>query len=166
MLLRSIDLANATVPQRTVTVVLGAHALRLRAVLRREHAAAHVVHNAHWREGLASSLQAGLAAVPARTRAVLVLLVDQPNVDARALARLIRAWRKRPAQPAAAWYDGRAGVPAILPRRSWPAVHRLSGDAGARALLRGAAHLTLAEMPEAAFDIDTPADLARLKSGS
>jgi len=42
----------------------------------------------------------------------------------------------------------------------------LSGDSGARVLLRGAAALTLVDMPEAALDIDTPADLAKLRSAT
>ena len=40
---------------------------------------------------------------------------------------------------------------------------RAHGDSGARMLLRAAAALTLVGMPEAAFDIDTPADAARLR---
>ena len=163
LLLRAVDLASAIVGPQSVIVVLGAHALRLRALLRRDRAPARAVLNARWRDGLASSLQAGLRAAPARTEAVLILLVDQPSVDARALHRLIDAWRKRPALPAAARYAGHAGVPAILPRGVWPAVQRLRGDVGARALLRDAAQLTLVDTPEAAFDIDTPDDLARLR---
>ncbi|HLF11018.1 MAG TPA: nucleotidyltransferase family protein [Gammaproteobacteria bacterium] len=163
LLLRAVDLASTIVGPQSVIVVLGAHALRLRALLRRNRAPVRAVLNARWRDGLASSLQAGMLAVPARSQAVLVLLVDQPNVDARALHRLIDAWRKRPALPAAARYAGHAGVPAILPRSFWPAVHRLRGDVGARALLRDAAQLTLVDTPEAAFDIDTPDDLALLR---
>ena len=90
------------------------------------------------------------------------MLVDQPDVDAAALSRLIAAWRKRPAVPAAAHYAGRAGVPAILPRRVWHAARSLQGDVGARALLRDAPVLTLVEMPEAELDVDTTEDLARL----
>ena len=101
--------------------------------------------------------------MPPSAAAVLVLVVDQADLDAAALARLIAAWRRRPRIPAAAFYAGRAGVPAILPRRSWPAVHRLRGDIGARALLREAAELTPVDLPEAELDVDTAEDLARLR---
>ena len=94
--------------------------------------------------------------------AALVLLVDQPDVGAAALRRLVAAWRRRPSVPAAGHYSKRAGVPAILPRRSWRALRALDGDAGARAFLRAAGELTLVAMPEAEFDVDTPLDLARL----
>ena len=165
LLLHAAKLGSAAVFPQPIVVVLGAHHLRLRAVLRRSGTSARTVLNPQWRDGLASSLLAGLAAMPHRTEAILVLLVDQPHVDARALRRLIAAWRRRPALPAAALYSGHPGVPAILPRRFWPAVKRLRGDAGARALLRDAAKLTLVPMPEAAFDLDTPADLAQIGVG-
>jgi CTP:molybdopterin cytidylyltransferase MocA len=142
--------------------VLGSSALRLRALLRRHAPYAHTVLNTAWRTGLASSLQAGLRVAPRGARAVLVMVVDQPNVDAAALRRLVDAWRRRPAVPAAAHYAGHAGVPAILPRRFWSTLYALDGDAGARAVLREAAALTLVAMPEAEFDVDTREDLARL----
>jgi molybdenum cofactor cytidylyltransferase len=145
-----------------VIVVLGASALRMRALLRRQAPLVRTVGNARWRSGLASSLQAGLRAVPRDARAVLVTLVDQPNVDAATLRRLLVAWRRRPGVPAAAHYSGRAGVPAVLPRRIFRALHALAGDAGARAVLRDASALTLVEMPEAELDVDTREDLARL----
>jgi CTP:molybdopterin cytidylyltransferase MocA len=163
LLLEACAAARGALGDAALLAVLGAHGLRLRALLQRDAADVTAVMNSRWRDGLASSLRAGLAAVPAGTDAVLVLLVDQPNVDAAALRRLIHAWRRRPGVPAAASYAGRAGVPAILPRRSWHALRALQGDAGARALLRTAAVVTLADMPEAAFDVDTPADLAKLR---
>lgn len=163
LLLRGVAAARGALPGAPLIVVLGADALRLRLVLRRARCGARVVANARWREGMATSLRAGLAAVPRRSRAVLVVLVDQPRVDAAALERVVRAWRLRPGLPAAAHYDGRAGVPAVLPRRCWSALKALTGDQGARALLRAAEGLTPVDMPEAALDIDTPADLLELR---
>jgi CTP:molybdopterin cytidylyltransferase MocA len=50
-----------------------------------------------------------------------------------------------------------------LPRRHRRALRSLHGDEGARALLRQGDTLTLVDIPEAALDIDTPADLAKLR---
>jgi len=157
--------AEAAVPvvDGPVVAVLGAEALRLRGVLRRRAAPVRVVVNARWADGLAGSLAAGLAALPADTRAVLILLADQPEVGPEALARLIDAWRRHPARAAASLYGGRAGVPAILPHRLFRAARTLDGDRGARALLRSLPDVTLVPMPEAALDIDTPDDLRRLR---
>ena len=170
LLLNALAAARAALGRDDSTVVvLGAGALRLRNVLRRAAprecktgASARVAYNARWRAGLAGSLRVGLDALPRTARAVLVMVVDQPNVDAAALTRLIAAWRKRPRVPAAAHYAGRAGVPAILPRGLWRAARSLEGDVGARALLRSAPAVNLVEMPEAELDVDTAEDLARL----
>jgi CTP:molybdopterin cytidylyltransferase MocA len=163
LLVQALDALNGALPGGPLVVVLGDRALRLRGVIRRTVPAPIVVTNARWADGLATSLKAGIAAVPPGTRAILVALVDQPNVDAHALRRLLRAWRRKPGTPAAARYDGRAGVPAVLPRSSWRAARALTGDSGARGLLRAAgASLTLVDMPEAELDVDTAADLEHL----
>lgn len=162
LLHNAVAAARAALPAAPLVVVVGAHALRARATLQRAHSGARVVGNSSWREGMASSLRAGLAAVPHHACAALVLLVDQPHVDAAALIRLLRAWSRRRGIPAAACYAGRVGAPAVLPRRRWRALARLDGDQGARAMLRGGGALTLVDMPEATFDVDTAADLAAL----
>ncbi len=159
LLLHAIDAARAAAPGAPLLVVLGAHRMRLRLMLRRAAPGALVIANPRWAEGLASSLQAALEKMPHGTRAILVQLVDQPRVDANALRRLLNAWRRRPGIPAAARYDNRAGVPAVLPRSSWRSVRALRGDSGARALLRDARALTLVDMPQAAVDLDTPEDV-------
>jgi molybdenum cofactor cytidylyltransferase len=162
LLALALTAARSAAPAVRLVIVLGAHELRLRALVRRTAPSARIAYNPRWAEGMAASLKVGLRAVPAGTKALLVTLVDQPNVDARALRRLIGAWRRRPALAAAAHYSDRAGVPAVLPRRYFRAIRELSGDSGARALLAGG-RITRVAMPEAAFDIDTPADRARLR---
>jgi molybdenum cofactor cytidylyltransferase len=164
LLMHAIAAARGALPRAPLIVVVGAEALRVRLALRRSRCGARIVGNARWQEGMATSLRAGLGAVSRTTKGALVLLVDQPRVDAAAIARLITAWRRRPTVPAAARYDGRPGVPAVLPRRHWHALKSLRGDEGARALLREAAP-TLVDMPEAALDVDTPADLQWLERG-
>jgi CTP:molybdopterin cytidylyltransferase MocA len=165
LLVNAVEAARGALPRAPLIVVVGAEPLRLMLVARRTRCRARIVANRDWKQGMATSLRAGLSAVPRGTRAALVLLVDQPRVDAAALRRLVAAWRRRPGVPAAARYAGRAGVPAVLPRRLWRAVHALRGDEGARALLRDRG-VTLVEMPEAALDVDTPADLLGLRAGA
>ena len=165
LLVHAVEAARGALPRAPLIVVVGAEALRLRLVVRRTQHRARIVANPDWQRGMATSLRAGLAAVPRGTQAALVLLVDQPRIDAAALHRLVVAWRRRPGVPAAARYTGRAGVPAVLPRRHWRAVRALRGDEGARTLLRDR-RVTLVEMPEAALDVDTPDDLLGLRAGT
>jgi molybdenum cofactor cytidylyltransferase len=166
LLAHAVAAARGALPRARLIVVVGSEALRVRLVLRRASCCARAVANSRWREGMATSLRSGLDAVPRAAKAALVLLVDQPRVDAAAIARLVGAWRRRPGVPAAARYGERVGVPAVLPRRHWSALKQLKGDQGARALLRDAHNITLVDMPEAALDIDTPADLLALRGGA
>jgi molybdenum cofactor cytidylyltransferase len=165
---RAARLALETVGGRVggpVVAVLGAGRQQLRSVLRRHLPSVHCIANAGWRKGLAGSLKTGLGRVPRDAAGVLVLLVDQPGIEAADLGRLASRWRRRPERPAAAFYSGRPGVPAIIPRRYFGRLRRLDGDVGARHVLRDLGRLTLVAMPEGAFDIDTEGDAAALKSG-
>jgi CTP:molybdopterin cytidylyltransferase MocA len=145
-----------------VTIVLGAHATD---ILARVHLpAATICHHTGWSDGLAESLKCGLQAVPTAAPAVLVTLVDQPLVTADHLRQLIQAWRTKPSAAAVAEYAGGIGAPCVLPRGLFTAVSLLSGDRGARALLRALPEVTRVAIPEAEFDVDTPADLAALIS--
>lgn len=154
-------LARRSVRGRVI-VVLGDQQQRLRSLLRRRVPGVVIVTNSHWREGLATSLKSGLNRVTPTEAGFLVLLVDQAKIEANDIDRLIAGWRKRPALPAAAFYDGLAGVPAVIPRVLFDQVRALEGDRGARELLRRVGEISLVEMPAAQFDIDTPADAALL----
>lgn len=115
-----------------------------------------------WREGHAASLRCGLAAIPRESPAVLVTLLDQPLIEASDLRQLVAAWSAHPGRAAAAHYGGLLGAPCIFPRSWFPALSRLEGDRGAAALLREAADAIRVSMPNAAYDVDTPADLEQL----
>jgi CTP:molybdopterin cytidylyltransferase MocA len=144
-----------------VTVVVGADAALVRAAVP-PLAGVQVVENTGWAAGMAGSLAAGLAALPAGAAAVLVLLADQPAVDATDLERLRAAWWQAPERIVAAGFAGTAGVPAILPRSRWPALAALSGDHGARAVIAADPGRIVVPTSHAAVDVDTPDDLTRL----
>ncbi len=65
-----------------------------------------MVVNHEWREGLASSIRAGVARLPATCNGVLLLLADQAAVTADDLKRLAGTWRQQPHCIAAALYAG------------------------------------------------------------
>jgi molybdenum cofactor cytidylyltransferase len=139
-------------------VVLGSGAAELGALLK--HSPGSIVINQEWREGLASSIRAGIARLPLTCAGALLLLADQAAVSADDLKRLAGTWRKQPQYIAAALYSGTVGVPAIFPRSLFPELMQLRGDAGARALLRrNAERVVRVPMPSAAIDVDTPEDL-------
>lgn len=155
--------ANAvSIAGHAVTVILGAHARDLTHMLL--HSPASVVINREWEEGMASSIRRGMAAVPPGCEAVMMVLGDQVAVTADDLRRLLSAWKGESSTIAASVYEGRAGVPAIFPSWCFSELSQLRGDQGARAILqRNMTRLVHVPMPNAAFDLDTPEDLVRLR---
>jgi molybdenum cofactor cytidylyltransferase len=153
---RAVEVAGSA-----VIVVLGARAAELAPLL--THSPASVVINRDWREGIASSIRAGVARVPATCNAVMLVLADQAAVTAEDLKRLLGAWRRQPDYVAAAFYSGGMGVPAIFPRSRFRDLSELRGDVGARALLhRNPDRVMRVPMESATLDIDTPEDLLSL----
>ncbi|MEV4332021.1 nucleotidyltransferase family protein [Streptomyces sp. NPDC049597] len=148
-----------------VHVVLGAAAGAVREAA--DLAGCTVTENPDWESGMGSSLRAGLASLPAEgVDAALVLLVDQPGIGARAVARVRSAGLSRAALAAAA-YAGERGHPLVFGADRWADIAAsAAGDRGARAYV--AAHedeLTLVECGDVAeaYDIDTPGDLRHLE---
>ena len=141
-----------------VVVVVGAYPEIYTPVA--QQAGATVVENPAWSSGLASSLQAGVAALPESVEGALVLLADQPFVTPEHLQALVDTYRTSKAPLALSAYEGVEGAPAFVGRELFAEVATLTGDRGLRAL--GGARATVPlERP---FDVDTPEDAARLKS--
>ena len=122
----------------------------------------HVVANPEWAEGMASSIRRGARwADCAGYDAVLLLVCDQPALTAAHVDALIDASRSG-TRIVASRYGRALGVPALFARALLPSLLRLRGDVGARALIRAKASVTVVDWPEGAFDVDTPADAARV----
>lgn len=119
---------------------------------------------ADWTAGLGASLRAGLAALPDDVGGALIVLCDQPALDAAHLEALCAAWREDPRRAVASAYAGRLGVPALLPRAWFADLSAATGDRGARDLLASRADSVRAIANEAlARDIDYPHDLTGLE---
>lgn len=119
------------------------------------------IHNSAHASGMASSLKAGIAALPAAVAGAIVLLGDMPEVSAEMIDRLIAAAGDG-SKIAIATHNGVRGNPVLWPRRFFPEFAALSGDAGARSLIAEHGDEVIAvELGEAAArDIDTPEALA------
>jgi CTP:molybdopterin cytidylyltransferase MocA len=160
LLEHALHAASVAPSLRRVVVTLGAHAAAVLALVKLHGAEPLVVEE--WREGQAASLRAGVARLAADADAIVVTLGDQPGVTAAAIERVIAAWDGvRPAVRAT--YAGSPGHPVLLAGSLFAAVSELHGDVGARALLARVDPLEVACEPDAAFDIDTPEQLAALR---
>ena len=162
LVLRAVE-AALTAGAQEVAVVLGSRADDIRPVLV-DLRGVSVALNPAWESGLASSLKVGVAEAlrdPALD-GVLVLLADQPLVDAAVLRPLIEAFRAG-ARIVASGYDGVPGVPAMFGREHAPALMGLTGDVGAGGWMRDRLdEVTIVPLEHAALDVDTPDDLSRL----
>jgi molybdenum cofactor cytidylyltransferase/nicotine blue oxidoreductase len=93
-----------------------------------------------WADGLGASLRAGLAATAERSgpevEALVITLVDLPDVGADAVVRLLASPGIGPETLLRATYDGRPGHPAVVGRHHWePLAASVAGDRGAAAYL-------------------------------
>ncbi len=160
MLRRCLRLAADV--SRKVYVVLGAHAERIR---RKVHLGqATVVVNEDWDSGMAGSVRAGLNAAleddPA-LQGALFLVVDQPLLDRKVLAGMLRLFEKSKTPViVAADYGDRLGVPALFSKDHFGQLLALAGDTGARQiLLRNADTVQRVRFEKGSIDLDTPEDL-------
>lgn len=140
-----------------VTVVLGASAEEVRPLLAPLDVDVAVADD--WDEGMGASLRTGLADPSLDgADAVVVHLVDLPDVTSAVVARLLAKAPPAPGALARASYDGRPGHPVLIGRGHWAGVVASArGDRGAREYLRSHDHV-LVECGDLAtgMDVDTP----------
>ncbi|HMM41641.1 MAG TPA: NTP transferase domain-containing protein [Thermomicrobiales bacterium] len=162
LLERTLDIARDWTRGPRV-LVLGSQADDIRALVNTEKYG--VVVNPDFASGQASSLRAGLAALPDECAASIVLLGDQPLVQPWLLDSLATAFD--PAADAAVRprYSDGPGNPVLLARSLFPELMSLTGDIGARDVLRAhrdcVREIDWSRQP-APRDVDTPDDYAAL----
>ena len=111
-----------------------------------------------WRLGQSASLRTGIQAVQDCDAAV-VMLADQPEITAAAVDCVIRA-RDASRPVVRASYEGAPGHPVLFERDLFDALQKLSGDQGARDLVRAANVVEVAcDGLGSLRDVDTRNDL-------
>ncbi len=159
---RAVDAALAS-RLDPVLVVTGHQADKIAAALAQTPVC--LIHNARFRDGLSTSLQSGLGAVPGDCDGAMILLGDMPDISPALIDRLIAAFN--PAAVCVATAGKRRGHPVLWAKRFFPALMALSGDKGAREILQalGAQVLEIEAMDDAPLvDIDTVEALAAYQS--
>ncbi|MDP3898582.1 MAG: molybdopterin-binding/glycosyltransferase family 2 protein [Mesorhizobium sp.] len=142
---------------RSVTVVTGHQGDRVEAAL--SGLRVTFADNPDYASGLASSLKAGVAALPAAAAGAMIVLGDMPGVAAADLARLIGAFERAGGSAIVrATHDGKRGNPVILPRAVFADIAAIQGDTGARHIVEASAIEVIdVEIGKAAsVDVDTP----------
>jgi molybdenum cofactor cytidylyltransferase len=140
-----------------VLVVLGAHAVAVTAGV--DFGRAETVVCADWESGQAASLRRGLSEFTGAAK-VIVTLGDAPLVT----PAVIRMFAGEPPRTRAL-YDGRPGHPVVLGPEQISALTSLSGDTGARQLLRGGPVIEVGHLCSGR-DVDTPEDLEEVRDAA
>jgi molybdenum cofactor cytidylyltransferase len=118
----------------TITVVTGHQRDEIEAALKEQNVS--FVYNAHFSEGLATSLRAGVAALQNSCDAILVCLGDMPLVDARDVNRMIAAFNPLEHRSIVVPVNERTyGNPVLWGAEHFSSLLACEGDRGARGLL-------------------------------
>jgi molybdenum cofactor cytidylyltransferase len=123
-----------------VILVLGHEAAAIQSALGARLSRLRVVYNPDYAAGQSTSLRAGLIAIAPPSAGALVLLGDQPEVGRDVIAALAGAFRATDPTPSLVLPtygpDDVVGNPVVLGRALFPDVLAVTGDQGARDVVR------------------------------
>lgn len=145
---------------RPVIVVTGHEAEAVRAALPGRDVV--FIHNTDYADGIATSIAAGVRAVPADCAGALICLGDMPALGAADVAALLAAFDPDRAPICVPFAGGRRGNPVLFARALFGELAAGRGDTGARTVV--AAHPDMVREVSLAgdgtlTDLDTVADI-------
>ncbi len=144
-----------------VVVVVGAESAAVREALR--GLAVRIVQNDDWAEGMGGSIASGVAALGEGVETAVVALADQPRITPDHLRTLAQKVAQSGKPIVASSYDGVLGAPCAFSRSEFPRLRSLTGDVGARHLIRsGEEPVEAVIFTGANVDVDTPEDVRAL----
>lgn len=123
----------------------------------------HLLFNANFKNGISTSIQLAVKEIETTNfDAILILLADQPYITSKYISDLILQSQKNPSKIIASNYKNAPGVPALFPKTYFNHLKKLSGDKGAKLLLKECI-ANVIMMPEInLIDIDTPEDYSKV----
>lgn len=165
LLERALRAARGCAAAETV-VVTGAH--RDAVARSAQELGAREAFNPSWERGQSTSVRTAARFAAARGYDLLLVMVaDQPYVEAAHLDALLRAYAKGGTHACVTQGAQRRGNPCLFDRTCFPLLEELEGDEGARSMLRAHPELAVRAVPAADArvldDVDTPDELARIE---
>ena len=148
-----------------LVVVLGANAALIQTGF--DSSSTPFIVNPNWQQGMSSSMQAGLRFLMEKEAIdqVVLMLCDQPFVDASLLDQLITSKADSGKGIVAAAYSDTLGVPALFDKRYFEELLELTGSEGAKKVIFN--HLPevhALDFPLGAVDLDTEEDVSQFLS--
>ena len=151
-----------------VVVVIGSNGEKIRPEL--AHGNVREVRNTKWQRGIGSSIRSGVEALTGHApdlEALVLLVCDQPAVNARVIEGLIAMHETTKKEIVASNYADTVGVPALFNRSFFERLLSLGDEAGAKSIiLQNPERVAQFTFPEGAIDIDTWEDWEKLNGGS
>ncbi|MEB2774220.1 nucleotidyltransferase family protein [Algoriphagus sp. D3-2-R+10] len=158
----AIDAANESKADKRV-LVLGAN----RDEIKKTFPGASIpnIPNPHFEKGMSSSIKIGLEYMLKfdQPDQVIIMLCDQPFVDAKILNKLISTQKKESKGIVACEYSKTVGVPILFGKAYFKELMELTGDEGAKNIvLANKDDMATVSFPKGKVDIDTEEDLRDL----
>ena len=163
LLRHTIEAAVAT-GVKPLIIVLGANASLLTPEIDDNNT--QIVINTNWKDGMASSIIAGLTALLEKypdTERVIFMMCDQPFVTTSLLNNLLITHQQTGKPIVASIYDGVIGVPALFYKSHFKELLQLQGDTGARKIInQDVSEVATVFFARGKIDIDTVDDYENL----
>jgi molybdenum cofactor cytidylyltransferase len=148
---------------RPVVVVLGNYIRRCAAELQGLNVTFAI--NRAWAAGMGSSIHCGLRAIlglSPNVEAIVIMLCDQPLVEAQDLRQLIDAFAVSGAEVCASRFGETFGPPCLFSKSLFPKLLAIDESAGAKSLITG--NVAWVECDRARTDVDTREDWENLNA--
>lgn len=118
-----------------------------------------IIENSNYMNGLSSSIAEGILHLQEKDfDAVLIMLGDQPFIQASYLNEMIDTYRNHPKKIIASNYSDKVGVPVILSSTFFPELLKLRGDVGAGPFLNAHKEHIIQLRNNGLMDVDTQED--------
>jgi molybdenum cofactor cytidylyltransferase len=150
----------------SIVVVLGYEAEKVRQQVGGKPVT--LVENPSYRDGMSTSIRAGLQALPCQSNAVMIYLADQPLLEPEDVNRLIRAFaeaRNNNKSIVVPFFHGQRGNPVIIDSSYREAILGVRGDVGCKRIIeRNPDSVFTVEMEtdHVVRDVDSMVDYQRL----
>jgi molybdenum cofactor cytidylyltransferase len=127
----------------------------------------HIIENREWKKGMGSSLKIGLENTVKKwpaTKSLLVLVCDQPLLTSAHLQKLINMADQTNKKIIASGYKSVLGVPVLFKKELFIELRQIGDSEGAKKIIQQhESEIESVEFIGGEIDIDTPADLEKLK---
>jgi molybdenum cofactor cytidylyltransferase len=127
-----------------------------------------IVHNAHYQQGMASSIKRGIDEVSDTARACVIALVDQPRIEPETIDRLIETYQRDASLVVIPSYRQKSGHPILIDLTLREEILAMDPEVGLRQVVQahreGISRVEVSS-PSVLEDCDLPEDYDQLARG-